>query len=52
MKNKKGTVISPPPIPNKPAKKPTAVAANIMSNKKCQYSFIRYKKDRKTFLIN
>tara|TARA_B100000579_G_C22772264_1_gene824622 strand:- start:750 stop:932 length:183 start_codon:yes stop_codon:yes gene_type:complete len=52
IKKRQGTEIKPPPIPNKPAKKPTAVAANIISNKKCQYSFIRYKKDRKTFLIN
>ena len=26
IKNKNGTVINPPPIPNKPAKKPTGIA--------------------------
>ena len=30
IKNKNGTVISPPPIPNKPAKKPTGIAAIII----------------------
>ena len=32
IKNKKGTVISPPPIPNKPAKKPTGIAVIIINN--------------------
>ena len=31
IKNKKGTVIKPPPIPNKPAKKPTGKAVAIIS---------------------
>jgi hypothetical protein len=30
MKNKKGTVINPPPIPNNPAKKPTGNAVMII----------------------
>tara|TARA_B100000989_G_C19433736_1_gene424202 strand:+ start:504 stop:644 length:141 start_codon:yes stop_codon:yes gene_type:complete len=46
MKNKQGTEIKPPPIPNKPAKNPTAVAAKIINNKKCQYSFIKKYNDR------
>ena len=49
MKNKQGTEIKPPPIPNKPAKNPTAVAAKIINNKKCQYSLIRKDKDRYTY---
>ena len=49
IKKRHGTEIKPPPIPNKPAKKPTAVAANIISSKKYQYSFIKYVSDRKTF---
>ena len=49
MKKRQGTEIKPPPIPNKPAKKPTAVAANIISSKKYQYSFIKCASDRKTF---
>ena len=31
IKNKKGTVISPPPIPNNPAKKPTGTAVIIIN---------------------
>ena len=31
IKNKNGTVINPPPIPNKPAKNPTGIAVNIIS---------------------
>ena len=38
-------------MPNKTAKKPTAVAANIINNKKYQYSLIRCAKDRKTLQI-
>ena len=49
MKKRHGTEIKPPPIPNNPAKKPTAVAANIINNKKYQYSFMRYVSDRKSF---
>ena len=30
IKNKKGTVINPPPIPNKPAKNPTGKAVKII----------------------
>ena len=36
IKNKKGTVINPPPIPNNPAKNPTGKAViiiNIINNK-------------------
>ena len=46
MKNKQGTEINPPPIPKRPAKKPTALAANMINKKKCQYSFTRNVKDR------
>ena len=49
IKKRHGTEIKPPPMPNNPAKKPTAVAANIINNKKYQYSFMRYVSDRKTF---
>ena len=52
MKNKNGTVIKPPPIPNRPAKNPTAVAAKIINNKKCQYSLIRKDKDRYTYFLS
>ena len=51
IKKRQGTEIKPPPMPNKPAKKPTAVAANIINNKKYQYSLIRCAKDRKTLQI-
>ena len=37
-KNKKGTVISPPPIPNRPAKKPTGKAVRIIKIIKKEYS--------------
>ena len=30
IKNKKGTVINPPPIPNRPAKKPTGKAVRTI----------------------
>ena len=43
--------MNPPPIPNRPAKKPTAVAAKIISKKKYQYSFITNAKDRQTYLV-
>ena len=33
-------------MPNRPAKKPTAVAAKIINKKKYQYSFITKAKDR------
>ena len=46
IKNKQGTEINPPPIPKRPAKKPTALAANTINKKKCQYSFIKNVKDR------
>ena len=39
IKNKKGTVISPPPIPNKPAKNPTGNAVRIIKRIKNEYSF-------------
>ena len=38
MKNKNGTVIKPPPIPNKPAKKPTGNAVTIINIIKKKYS--------------
>ena len=38
IKNKKGTVINPPPIPNKPAKKPTGKAVSIIKITKKEYS--------------
>ena len=38
-KNKKGTVIRPPPIPNSPAKKPTGKAVSIINKMKKKYSF-------------
>jgi len=34
IKNKKGTVISPPPIPNNPAKKPTGKAVRTIKSMK------------------
>ena len=46
MKNKQGTDIKPPPIPKRPAKKPTAIAAKIINKKKYQYSFINRGKDK------
>ena len=46
IKNKHGTEINPPPIPKRPAKNPTAIAANIINNKKCQYSLIKKYNDR------
>ena len=49
MKKRHGTEIKPPPIPNKPAKKPTAVAAKTISTRKYQYSFIRNDIVRFTF---
>ena len=39
IKNKKGTVIKPPPIPNKPAKKPTGNAVKIIKRMNKEYSF-------------
>ena len=47
---RQGTDIRPPPIPNKPAKKPTADAAKTINKKKYQYSFIRVEKARYTCL--
>ena len=41
IKNRKGTVISPPPIPNNPARKPTGKAVRIINNMKKKYSFVR-----------
>tara|TARA_B100000959_G_scaffold236833_1_gene255883 strand:- start:293 stop:460 length:168 start_codon:yes stop_codon:yes gene_type:complete len=38
IKNKKGTVINPPPIPNSPAKNPTGKAVRIIKIKKYEYS--------------
>ena len=43
IKNKKGTVINPPPIPNKPAKNPTGKAVKIIKRIKKEYSFDRIK---------
>ena len=34
IKNRKGTVINPPPIPNKPATKPTGIAVNAINRLK------------------
>ena len=39
IKNKKGTEINPPPIPNSPAKKPTGIAAAIIKKIMSKYSF-------------
>ena len=39
IKNRKGTVISPPPIPNNPARKPTGKAVKIIKKMKNEYSF-------------
>ena len=39
IKNKKGTVIRPPPIPNNPAKKPTGNAVRTIKIIKYEYSF-------------
>ena len=50
IKKRQGTDIRPPPIPNKPAKKPTADAAKTINKKKYQYSFIRVEKARDTCL--
>ncbi len=52
MKKRHGTEINPPPIPNNPAKKPTAVAAKTISKIKYQYSFIKSDKDNGTLLFN
>ena len=41
IKNKKGTVISPPPMPKKPAKKPTGKAVRTIKKIKNEYSFDR-----------
>ncbi len=37
IKNKKGTVINPPPIPNKPAKKPTGKAVTTINSMYKEY---------------
>ena len=50
IKKRQGTDIRPPPIPNKPAKKPTADAAKTINKKKYQYSFIRVEKASDTCL--
>ena len=50
IKKRQGTDIRPPPIPNKPAKKPTADAAKTINIKKYQYSFIRVEKASDTCL--
>ncbi len=39
MKNKNGTVISSPPMPNNPAKKPTGKAVSTINNMNKEYSF-------------
>ena len=39
IKNKKGTVINPPPMPKRPAKNPTGKAVITISNIKREYSF-------------
>ena len=39
IKNKNGTVIRPPPIPNNPAKKPTGNAVSTIRITKYKYSF-------------
>ena len=41
MKKRNGTVIKPPPIPNKPAKKPTGKAVAIINNINKEYSFAK-----------
>ena len=51
IKKRHGTEINPPPIPNNPAKKPTAVAAKTISKIKYQYSFIKSDKDNGTLLL-
>ena len=51
MKKRQGTDIKPPPIPNKPAKKPTANAAKTINKKKYQYSFIKVEKASDTYMI-
>ena len=38
IKNKKGTVIKPPPIPKRPAKNPTGNAVTSISKIKNEYS--------------
>ena len=52
IKKRHGTEINPPPIPNNPAKKPTAVAAKTIIKKKYQYSFIKIDKDNGALLVN
>jgi len=52
IKKRHGTEINPPPIPNNPAKKPTAVAAKTISKIKYQYSFIKIDKDNGALLVN
>ena len=47
IKKRQGTEIRPPPIPNNPAKNPTAAAAKIISKIKYQYSFIKIDKDKR-----
>ena len=41
MKKRNGTVIKPPPIPNKPAKKPTGKAVAIINKINKEYSFAK-----------
>ena len=41
IKNKNGTVINPPPIPNKPAKKPAIAAIGTINKIKKIYWFER-----------
>ena len=52
IKNKNGTVISPPPIPNKPAKKPTGKAVSIIKIIKNEYSFDSIELINLTYLMH
>tara|TARA_B100000614_G_scaffold144385_1_gene128457 strand:- start:296 stop:508 length:213 start_codon:yes stop_codon:yes gene_type:complete len=52
IKKRHGTEIRPPPMPNNPAKNPTAVAAKIISIRKYQYSLIKIVRDKNTLFIN
>ena len=50
--DKNGTVISPPPIPNKPAKKPTGKAVSIIKIIKNEYSFDSIELINLTYLMH
>ena len=52
IKNKNGTVISPPPIPNRPAKKPTGKAVSIIKIIKNEYSFDSIELINLTYLMH